>query len=116
MHGRNHQWFQRIAYNPKGDIVATGTGSSGSLLTLWDALIGNPLHTILTSTDFNCQVNATSIRYPFQDSCNIFSRFYKQNIPNCATFYLPRQALFCIICETTYNTFYDIEFFMYTPH
>ena len=46
---QNHQWIQSITYNAKGDIIATGTGSSGSLLTLLDALIGNPLHTILTS-------------------------------------------------------------------
>ena len=46
---QNHQWIQSITYNTKGDIIATGTGSSGSLLTLWDALIGDPLQTILTS-------------------------------------------------------------------
>lgn len=40
---QNHQWIHSIAYNAKGDIIATGTGSSGSLLTLWDALIGDPL-------------------------------------------------------------------------
>ncbi len=46
---QNHQWIQSITYNTKGDIIATGTESLGSLLTLWDALIGDPLQTILTS-------------------------------------------------------------------
>ena len=37
-----HRWIQRIAYSPKGDIIATGTGN---WLTLWDSLIGRLLNT-----------------------------------------------------------------------
>lgn len=49
-----HQWIQRIAFNPKGDIIATGTGN---WLTLWDSLIGRPVNT------HDCKSNIRSLAF-----------------------------------------------------
>lgn len=59
----HHRWIRRIAYSPKGNIIATGAGND---LMLWDTSIGSHINTLyckfkITSLAFSPNENTIAI-------------------------------------------------------